>query len=390
MLAAGLICSLVAPAVLASWLRALRRRPRPGEGGEPARPVGDPRRPTTASTALVINLLLAAGAIFLAPGVTRAALMARGSWWVRGAARLLGEGDSHPVVARADQMVRQFASLLPARPGGGDGLTRADAPDGGTLAELGTPLEPPGLSPLAERLDGGGEVPGGPGVRVAFEQRGSAIVVPVVLRGQAGEQRVKMLFDTGATLTSVNTATLHRLGQRPRWDDPEVESLTANGRVSRKLAVIEDVTIGGLRVGGGVAVTICDPCASGEVVGLLGLNVARHFKVTVDHEEGQLMLVPKAGPLGHLADIRHFVKITKPRGVWTGQHLKIQFVLDNRAPRALTRIRVMAEVRVNDQVGRLYGSLLQVSARSQAMMTIEGDPGVPGRQFSLKLVQARW
>jgi hypothetical protein len=243
---------------------------------------------------------------------------------------------------------------------------------------------------LARRLDGGSDDPGGPGVRVAFEERGSAIVVPVLLRGYAGELRVRMLFDTGATITSIDNITLQRLGQRTSREDPEVVSHTANGKVRRKLAVIEDVTIGGLRVGGGVAVTICDPCASGDVVGLLGLNVARHFTVTVDHEGGELLLVPKASPVGHLHDIRHFVKLIKPRGMWTGRHLRIQFVLDNRAPRALTKVRVMAQVRIDGRVGRLYGNLLHVSARSQAMMTIEGDPGVPGRQFDLKLVRANW
>lgn len=396
MLSAGLLCSLVLPGVLASWLRALRRgfrarrarRPAPGEVARPPAPVYSP---STVGTVVMLNLAVLAGAVTLAPALTREALFARGTWWVQESARLAGTPREHPLVVRAEAMIFGLADLVPgeAEAQKPRRARRPTAPppaspqDGGPEHPPGEPPLEPGPEPVT--LPGDGEV------RVSFQRRGSTgIVVPVTLYGPAGAVPVRMLFDTGATLSTVDRATLARLGLRTSPLDPIIESHTANGAVKRPITVVEGVEMQGAKVGGGLTFTLCDPCATGKVVGLLGLNFSRHFRVTVDHDAGEIVLQPKPVHVGHLFDIRHFVSLDEAKGLWRGPLLSIKVLVRNRSPRPLQRVVVEAEVKSGEKSGRIRGTLAQVPARGEARLTLEGRPGVKGSTFLLRLAGARW
>jgi hypothetical protein len=383
MLIAGLLVSFVLPVVIASWIRSLRRR----SGG--ATPTGAVvvRSPTSLGSVAIANALLLLVCCLAAPSTTRRAIYQHGTWWVEQISRGVKRPADNAVVRTTGSALRYLADLLGRPPPTADDGTGSASPrsatDGAAVA-----LTPDATRPRPSP-DLGPPLPAGE-VRVAFQKRGNAIIVPVELQGASGTLTRKMLFDTGASLSTIDEKTLRSLGQWVSADDPTIETHTANGVVQRKLTVIEALTLGGSRVGGGLAVSVCDPCAAGDVVGLLGLNVQRHFKVTIDHEAGQLVLAPKRPPVGHLVDIQPFVELKQATGTWRGALLSVSLTVSNRAPRGVRRVRVAAVVKAGDKEGRVWGELPEVSARSQAPMKIEGLSPIKGTSFLLKLEQVEW
>lgn len=394
LLGLGLACSLIVPAVLASWLRALRRgqaahgagerKVRPGE----EQPRGEqelPRSPGTIGTVVAMNLVLVVASAAAAPTLTRKSVEQHGSWWMRRAVVLAGKEPTHPAVRHTGATLRWMVKFLPA---GDDSAAKPARLS--PVVRLDGRVPPPAVPDAAPDAVSSRDGAASDEVKVAFKKQGSAIVVPVTLRGVTGQTTVKMIFDTGATVTTINEATLHALGQAVGPQDPSVESHTANGKVNRTLTVIEGAGLGGAEVLDGLAVALCDPCASGEVVGLLGLNFSRHFAVTVDHEAGLLLLKPKQKPVSRLYDIRHFVELADARGLWRGPLFSVKLVVRNRSARALHNVRVAAQLTRGRKSATIASTVKEVPARGQASMKIQGFPEVKGTKFLLKVESAGW
>ena len=178
------------------------------------------------------------------------------------------------------------------------------------------------------------------GLEIFFERRGKAMIVPVTLHGRK-DVSVKMLLDTGATHTTVTRALLAQLGGRS--GDATIDTYTANGLVKRDLAVIDGITIGSARIGGGVAVVVCDQCASPETVGLLGLNFTRNFVLTIDHAAGVVAFKPRGRESDRTSDIRDFIRFADARSTRNSRGVAIRFSVKNTASRPVFDIRVAAQ-----------------------------------------------
>jgi predicted aspartyl protease len=222
---------------------------------------------------------------------------------------------------------------------------------------------------------------------VRFERRGQAILVPVRLTGPSGSRAVEMVLDTGATHTTVTRRTLSALGVAPSGVSAEVE--TANGIVTRPLAVVDAIAVEQAAVGSGLTVGVCDRCATAGAEGLLGLNFARHFVMTVDHEDGQLRLVPKALE-DKTIDIRPFVVLLDAKTRRQGERVTIAFVIRNQAPRMLREIVIEAASEGLTERPQTVIANLPGGSRRQAR--IEGV--LPARAgaltFTLEVVRASW
>ena len=96
--------------------------------------------------------------------------------------------------------------------------------------------------------------------------------VPVTVEGPKGQFEVSMLFDTGATLTTLNRATLKRIGGKVPRDAPQMTMQTAAGPQTTTIVSVDRLWVGGLEVKG-VTVSVCEPCATGGTVGLLGFFI---------------------------------------------------------------------------------------------------------------------
>ncbi|MEO0602961.1 MAG: retropepsin-like aspartic protease, partial [Myxococcota bacterium] len=113
------------------------------------------------------------------------------------------------------------------------------------------------------------------------------MTVPVVFANGSREVEVDMMFDTGATYTTLPLSVLAELGIDPGPSDPTIRLHTANGEREAQLVLLDEVWLGDLRLGG-VAIATCDDCASTDTAGLLGLNVAGGFNLAIDADRNEV------------------------------------------------------------------------------------------------------
>ncbi|MBL8618457.1 MAG: retropepsin-like domain-containing protein [Deltaproteobacteria bacterium] len=261
------------------------------------------------------------------------------------------------------------------------------APAGRVLVEAplaSAPEAPPAAPPPAPA-----EVPGGEDahdhVVLPYEGSGNALHVPVEIEGPRGELvEVTMIFDTGASFTTLDTATLHRLGLRVPADAPEVRVHTAAGERSSRLVLVPRVWLGGLQVEG-VTVGVCDDCANGVDVGLLGLNVSGRFLTTVDQARREILLRPRQGPDDRLADVRYWVELGAEATRWPDGQIEARVRLENRADRDILGATV--ELRCDEvrevKIGRVRAG--RVHEEEVRLPTgIDCDP------YEVALSAARW
>ncbi len=128
-------------------------------------------------------------------------------------------------------------------------------------------------------------------VALPYEGNGRTLSVPI----HVGEVELPMLFDTGATLTTLSSAALRRVGVEIPADAPEVTLRTANGERSARLVLVPELWLGGFPIQG-VTVGVCEECADQKVNGLLGLNVSGQFMVTLDTAAHELLFTARPAP----------------------------------------------------------------------------------------------
>lgn len=230
-------------------------------------------------------------------------------------------------------------------------------------------------------------------VRVKFERRRDAIVVPARIGGPDGTIDVPMVFDTGATFCSIRSDVLKRVGIFA--NDTHGDLQTAAGAVRRPIAVLDSLTAGEASVTGGLTVVICDECGMGDTAGLIGLNFARHFVVTIDHDAGQLLLARKQLENPQLFDITPFIRLQNAKISRENERLVIRFDLENTGTRALTNLLVIADPVTTSPEKRKSRDRMEVkiahlAPRQRRQATILGPLPHKHRRFKLSLKQARW
>lgn len=221
------------------------------------------------------------------------------------------------------------------------------------------------------------------GVVLPYEGSGRSLVVPVVLEADGEEVEVSMLFDTGASFTSVDEATLRALGVRVPRDAPEVVVRTAGGERTTKLVLLDRVWLGGFAVEG-VTVGVCDACAHGDEVGLLGLNVSRRFLVTVDQEARELRLEPRPGA-DRTADVRYWAEPSASAKVFPDGRVDVTVSLENNGPRAISD----AVVRIGCDDGYEV-PIPEVGPDDEAHATVSLREGADCEGYTVELVRASW
>jgi hypothetical protein len=373
----GFGVTLLVPSIVALWLR---RR-----GGKRR------RGPRTATMVLLLDVLLVGALVLIVPQQLGASLKREGHWWVERIVRVFGVKGDSAVIDGAKLGMRKLAGLLPgAEPGAASRPTtqpKAGAQtDAGALAkrrsDAGLAADGPSRAADATARPGGETV-------VRFKKGQTGILVPVVLEGPAGKAKVTMIFDTGASLSTLDGKTLAAIGLRSHPEDPTITTHTANGRARRRLLVLRSASMQDARVGGGLAVSHCDPCANGKVVGLLGLNFSRHFKVTVDHDGGTLTLAPKRPDPGSVYDLRNFVEVQGARGQQRGGRFTIHATLINRSPYPLHKLQL--EVGFEAGGTKLRSNVLpEVPARGRQAISFSRPLKGKASRFVVRVAAGAW
>lgn len=175
-------------------------------------------------------------------------------------------------------------------------------------------------------------------VVLPMEGDGRTLTLPATFEGPKGEVEVEMLFDTGATLTTLDRVTLERLGVDVPADAPKVTVRTAAGERVTQLVLLDRVWVAGLAAEG-VTVSVCDACFGDETAGLLGLNITGHFLATLDPARRELTLIPH-GPPNRALDVAPWLNLEAGATRWPDGRVEVEIKAKNRSRRHIERADV--------------------------------------------------
>ncbi len=218
-------------------------------------------------------------------------------------------------------------------------------------------------------------------VALPYEGQGHSLAVPI----QFGETEMVMLFDTGATVTTLSEAGLRKLGIRVPGDAPVITLRTANGERSAKLVLVPLVWVGGLPVEG-VTVGVCDECADERTAGLLGLNVSGQFLVTLDTARKEVVFQSRSGQQNRVVDIGPWLKVRATARVWPDERVEVEVNADNRSERTVAEAQVGIHCGSENFVARLS----DIVPRSTGTTSVRLPAGTDCDTYTVSLEHARW
>lgn len=238
-----------------------------------------------------------------------------------------------------------------------------------------TPDAPPAL------FEGGGADE----IALPYEGEGRSLRIPVTFEQGGGSAEIWMIFDTGATYTTLTTASLRELGVKVPADAPEITLNTANGQRSAHLVLLDRVWLGGFQVEG-VTVAVCDECATDDSAGLLGLNVTGNFTVTMDPGRRELVLKPRDGEQDRKLDVQHWVDIAATATAWSDGRVLVEVTADSRASRPIRDVVVGIHCAGDD----FRATLRELPPHDGAAEEVRLPRGVDCSAYRISLDGGRW
>ena len=227
-----------------------------------------------------------------------------------------------------------------------------------------------------------------PGAVLEFESRSGQMVVPASINDKPP---MSFVLDTGASYSTVNQAALTALGVEIPADAPVRTIQTAGGESEGRLVLMDSVDVGGQRRDG-VAFWVCEPCAVGDAVGLMGLNVWQGYLLTIDPLEQTVALQPRTSPLSRTVDVEPFVHIEATSSRMADGQLTVDLALTNRSRRDVRQAVVL--VTALDAQGREVGAFTvdagEVTARQTKATSGTMPQAIQVDQVRLELLDAWW
>lgn len=258
-----------------------------------------------------------------------------------------------------------------------EGEALAEATLGDVVGEQAPPVTPelPGEGPPA-------------GALLEFESRSGQMVVPAAVEGRPA---MSFVLDTGASYSTLNQAALTTLGIEVPPDAPVRTIQTAGGQSEGRLVLVDSVEVGGQRREG-VAFWVCEPCAVGETVGLLGLNVWQGYLLTIDPLEQTVQLQPRTSPMSRTVDVEPFVDIEATSSRMADGQLIVDLSLTNRSRRPVRQAVLL--VTALDAQGREVGAFTvdagEIPARQDKATSGSMPQAIQVDQVRLELLDAWW
>jgi clan AA aspartic protease (TIGR02281 family) len=216
---------------------------------------------------IVCNLIMLVVTFLMAPEVVKQAMRAHGDWPAQAFAAYLSPAKSDALQQDLGDFSGWLADQLPNIKGVLPQLQREPELQGSILPSKGQ----------------------GNGAVVRFKKSGSTMVVNVTLEDKLV---VPLIYDTGASITTLDSATAKKLGLNKRAAR-YVEVETANGSTRQAIVSLSSIEVGGAKVLGPIEVAICDTCSLSGAGGLLGLNFSRAFLTQIDPQVGTITFLPR-------------------------------------------------------------------------------------------------
>ena len=245
-----------------------------------------------------------------------------------------------------------------------------------------TPELPPPAPARNELAD-----PGDPESTVRLGYRGDAnsLRIEIEIDGPEIGEAFTLLFDTGATFTTLDRTSLDAIGIAVGPDAPQVSLQTANGKIEADLVLVDAVWLGESPVEW-VTVAVCDRCVNPPAVGLLGLNVSQRFQVSLDHDRQVISFDRRQRGDDRSLDIRYWLRIhSKATETWNGG-VEIELTGFNDSRR-----EIRSAVVDLDCSGAIFAIQLdEIPAFGEAVARVELPRNTDCRKQTLELSRAYW
>ena len=123
---------------------------------------------------------------------------------------------------------------------------------------------------------------------IPLSRAGKSFIVDVIVNNS---EAVRLIIDTGASLTIIRPDALHRAGVGPGQYETTRTLATAGGQIKAPVFRIGSLKLGP-EVVSNIAVGGIDIPGLGAIDGLLGMDFLNHFRFTIDQED-QVMLLTR-------------------------------------------------------------------------------------------------
>ncbi len=265
-----------------------------------------------------------------------------------------------------DQLPKQIAQSLPEEP-------EVASPEVAEASSLVAEPPPPVTSGLSDNQ-----------MVLSYEGEGRRMTVPVVFTNGRREVESDMMFDTGATYTTLPLSVLAELGISPGPSDPTIRLHTANGEREAQLVLVDDVWLGDLRLSG-IAIATCDDCASDDTAGLLGLNVAGGFNLAIDADRREVVFTRRRS-FDRKLDVKPFSDLSATFTRFPGGRVEVQVSLEALARRDI--LGATAAIGCGDEKWRVELE----DVRSGELRTVRRrlPEHVPCDAYEISLHEAEW
>jgi len=341
---------------------------------------------------LLLTLLPALGLVSLFRGGTRALGAAL---WLWSLAVLLClpryfPGERIEATARglrflAAPMGPRSAEQLSRLGAGVVGLLGAE-PERLTEAARLTPAEGPETGAgLARRQPPASTGPDGGVTVLPFEGDGASLRVSAFFDGPVYGEEFAMIFDTGATYTTLNREALEALEVDVPPDAPRVTLHTAGGESVVPLVLLDAAWLGDEMVDW-VTVAVCEPCAGDGVAGLLGLNVTGQFEVALLHDRRQIELRRLSRRAERQLDLRPWLTLESRLRYWRDGRLEIELKGSNRSRAGIER----ALVEVECPGGRFGVELEAIPARAGVTTRMSLPRDTDCTSYQIEVLGGSW
>ena len=175
-------------------------------------------------------------------------------------------------------------------------------------------------------------------IALPYEGQGRRLTVEIAVEHQDKLVEIDMMLDTGATYTTLPRLILATLGIPSSPKNPQIKLQTANGERTAELVLIDKLWLGDLAIEG-VAIAICDACASEHTSGLLGLNVTGGYNLTIDADRKEVIFTTRKTYSRHL-DIKPFIDIEASISRFQGGRIEVDAAIQNNGIRTIANASV--------------------------------------------------